>query len=103
MQKALVKRHIVQLLSKINQVFENGFRHYEQSVRVVEKIEKGGKGLNLTDEVKNGILCHTRGEEAYTLEGQIIKIADKIAYINHDIDDAERFVHNGENHFQKPD
>lgn len=74
----------------LNQVFENGFRHYEQSVRVVEKIEKGGKGLNLTDEVKNGILCHTRGEEAYTLEGQIIKIADKIAYINHDIDDAER-------------
>ena len=54
----------------LNQVFENGFRHYEQSVRVVEKIEKGGKGLNLTDEVKNGILCHTRGEEAYTLEGQ---------------------------------
>ena len=74
----------------LNQVFENGFRHYEQSVRVVEKIEKGGEGLNLTDEVKNGILCHTRGEEAYTLEGQIIKIADKIAYINHDIDDAER-------------
>ena len=74
----------------LNQVFKNGFRHYEQSVRVVEKIEKGGKGLNLTDEVKNGILCHTRGEEAYTLEGQIIKIADKIAYINHDIDDAER-------------
>ena len=55
----------------LNQVFENGFRHYEQSVRVVEKIEKGGKGLNLTDEVKNGILCHTRGEEAYTLEGHI--------------------------------
>lgn len=69
---------------------ENGFRHYEQSVRVVEKLEKGGRGLNLTDEVKNGILCHTKGEEAYTLEGQIIRIADKIAYINHDIDDAER-------------
>ena len=74
----------------LNQLCENGFRHYEQSVRVVEKIEKNGKGLNLTDEVKNGILCHTKGEEAYTLEGQIIKIADKIAYINHDIDDAER-------------
>lgn len=54
------------------------------------KNRKNGKGLNLTDEVKNGILCHTKGEEAYTLEGQIIKIADKIAYINHDIDDAER-------------
>ena len=66
----------------------NGFKHYEQSVRVVEKLEKNGKGLNLTDEVKNGILCHTSGEDAYTLEGQIIRIADKIAYINHDIDDA---------------
>lgn len=67
-----------------------GFKHYEQSVRVVNKLEKNGKGLNLTDEVKNGILCHTKGEEAYTLEGQIIRIADKIAYINHDIDDAIR-------------
>lgn len=67
-----------------------GFKHYEQSVRVVDKLEKGGEGLNLTDEVKNGILCHTKGEDAYTLEGQIIRIADKIAYINHDIDDAER-------------
>ena len=67
-----------------------GFKHYEQSVRVVERLEKYGKGLNLTDEVKNGILCHTKGEEAYTLEGQIIRIADKIAYINHDIDDAIR-------------
>lgn len=65
-----------------------GFKHYEQSVRVVECLEKDGKGLNLTDEVKNGILCHTKGEDAYTLEGQIIRIADKIAYINHDIDDA---------------
>ncbi len=67
-----------------------GFKHYEQSVRVVDKLEKEGEGLNLTDEVKNGILCHTKGEEAYTLEGQIIRIADKIAYINHDIDDAIR-------------
>lgn len=69
---------------------KNGFKHYEQSVRVVERLEKNGMGLNLTDEVKNGILCHTKGEEAYTLEGQIIRIADKIAYINHDIDDAIR-------------
>ena len=68
----------------------NGFKHYEQSVRVVERLEKNGKGLNLTDEEKNGILCHTKGDDAYTLEGQIIRIADKIAYINHDIDDAIR-------------
>lgn len=74
----------------LNNLSSTGFKHYEQSVRVVEKIEKNGKGLNLTEEVKNGILCHTRGEEAYTLEGQIIRIADKIAYINHDIDDAVR-------------
>ncbi len=67
-----------------------GFKHFEQSVRVVDKLEKYGEGLNLTDEVRNGILCHTRGKDAYTLEGQIIRIADKIAYINHDIDDAER-------------
>ncbi|MBQ7203560.1 MAG: deoxyguanosinetriphosphate triphosphohydrolase [Eubacterium sp.] len=68
----------------------NGFKHFEQSVRVVDVIEKDGEGLNLTEEVKNGILCHTRGEDAYTLEGQIIRIADHIAYINHDIDDAIR-------------
>ena len=65
----------------LNHLSPNGFKHYEQSVRVVEKLEKNGKGLNLTDEVKNGILCHTSGEDAYTLEGQIIRIADKIAYI----------------------
>lgn len=74
----------------LNMLCAGGFRHYEQSVRVVEKIEKGDRGLNLTEEVKNGILCHTKGTEACTLEGQIIRIADKIAYINHDIDDAER-------------
>lgn len=74
----------------LDKLCENGFKHYEQSVRVVDKLEKNGRGLNLTDEVKNGILCHTKGEEAYTLEGQIIRIADKIAYINHDIDDAIR-------------
>ncbi len=74
----------------LNSLADCGFNHYEQSVRVVEKIEKDGKGLNLTYEVKDGILCHTKGKEASTLEGQIIRIADKIAYINHDIDDAER-------------
>lgn len=67
-----------------------GFRHYEQSVRVVEKLEKGGKGLNLTWEVRNGILCHTTGQEAQTAEGRIVRVADHIAYLNHDIDDAER-------------
>lgn len=74
----------------LNSLCESGFKHYEQSVRVVEKLEKNGKGLNLTQEVKNGILCHTVGDDADTLEGQIIRIADKIAYINHDIDDAIR-------------
>ena len=72
------------------QLSPNGFKHYEQSVRVVDILEKDGKGLYLTEEVRNGILCHTIGEDAYTLEGQIIRIADKIAYINHDIDDAIR-------------
>ena len=74
----------------LNDVFEGGFRHYEQSKRVVERLEKNGKGLNLTYEVRDGILCHTKGKEADTLEGRLVKIADKIAYINHDIDDAIR-------------
>lgn len=64
------------------------FRHNEQSVRVVDKLEKGGKGLNLTYEVKNAILCHSGRKNAVTLEGRILRFADKIAYINHDIDDA---------------
>lgn len=67
-----------------------GFKHYEQSVRVVDKLEKNGEGLNLTYEVKDGILCHTKGKPACTVEGRIVKIADRIAYINHDIDDAIR-------------
>ena len=70
----------------LNAVFPDGFKHYEQSLRVVDKIEK----LNLTYEVRNGIVCHTRGDEAETLEGRIVKLSDKIAYINHDIDDAIR-------------
>jgi len=74
----------------LNELFVLGFNHFEQSVRVVEKLEKNGAGLNLTYEVKDGILCHTRGKEAETLEGAIIRYADKIAYINHDIDDAIR-------------
>ncbi len=74
----------------LDKLCKDGFKHYEQSVRVVDMLEKYDKGLNLTDEVRNGILCHTKGKEAYTLEGQIIRIADKIAYLNHDIDDAIR-------------
>jgi deoxyguanosinetriphosphate triphosphohydrolase, putative len=74
----------------LNALLPNGFRHYEQSVRVVEKLEKSGRGLNLTYEVRDGILRHTSGTEAETKEGKIIRIADKIAYINHDIEDAIR-------------
>jgi len=74
----------------LNGVLPGGFRHYEQSLRVVDKLENGGKGLNLTWEVRDGIVCHTRGKEADTLEGRIVKLADRIAYINHDIDDAIR-------------
>lgn len=66
------------------------FRHNEQSVRVVEKLEKNGKGLNLTYEVCDGILCHTGKKLADTLEGRIVRFADRIAYINHDIEDAIR-------------
>ena len=66
------------------------FHHYEQSVRVCKCLEKEGKGLNLTAEVLDGIDRHTSGKNAFTLEGQIVRFADHIAYINHDIDDAER-------------
>ena len=74
----------------LNEVLPGGFRHYEQSLRVVDRIENDGAGLNLTYEVRNGILCHTKGTPAKTLEGRIVKLADRIAYINHDIDDAIR-------------
>ena len=74
----------------LNALLPHGFRHYEQSLRVVERLEKDGRGLNLTYEVRNGILCHTTGLEADTAEGRIIRWADKIAYMNHDIDDAIR-------------
>lgn len=66
------------------------YRHNEQSLRVVERIENGGKGLNLTAEVRDGILHHTGKLRAETLEGRIVAIADRIAYVNHDIDDAIR-------------
>lgn len=66
------------------------FRHNEQSVRVVEVIENKGRGLNLTYEVIDGILNHTGENLPCTLEGQIVRIADRIAYVNHDIDDSIR-------------
>lgn len=74
----------------LNRLMPNGFRHYEQSARVVERLENDGRGLNLTFEVRDGIRCHTTGQEARTMEGRIIRWADKIAYMNHDIDDAIR-------------
>lgn len=78
----------------LNEFLNNGFRHNEQSVRVVEKLERNGRGLNLTKEVKDGILNHSGlGEfnnNAKSLEGRIVKYSDKIAYLNHDIDDSIR-------------
>ena len=76
----------------LNEIFKNegGFKHNEQSHRVVETLERDCRGLNLTYEVKNGILCHTGTTEAETPEGRVIRYADRIAYINHDIDDAIR-------------
>ena len=69
---------------------EGGFSHNKQSIRVVEKLEREGKGLNLTFEVRNGILCHTGKVLPDTPEGMVVRIADRIAYINHDVDDAFR-------------
>ena len=66
------------------------FRHNEQSLRVVDVLEKDGQGLNLTHEVRNGILCHTGDPWPNTLEGMVVRRSDQIAYVNHDIDDAIR-------------
>ncbi len=74
----------------LNEVCPHGFKHNEQSVRVVEYIEKNGRGLNLTREVVDGILSHQTASSPMTLEGQIVRLSDKIAYVNHDIDDAIR-------------
>ena len=68
----------------------NGFTHYRQSIRVVEVLEKSGKGLNLTWEVRDGILNHRLSGKPSTLEGQIVRFSDKLAYIHHDMDDAQR-------------
>jgi dGTPase len=71
--------------------FGGGFRHYEHSLRVVEVLEREGAGLNLCADVRDGILCHSgRAPQPRTLEGAIVRIVDRIAYINHDIDDALR-------------
>lgn len=74
----------------LNELRPGGFKHNEQSVRVVESIEKEGRGLNLTWEVIDGIRNHKTSGRPSTLEGQIVRLSDKIAYINHDIDDAIR-------------
>lgn len=74
----------------LNEICNGGFKHNEQSVRIVEKLEKNGKGLNLTWEVRDGILNHQTSLMPSTLEGKIVRLSDKIAYINHDIDDAIR-------------
>src|SRR5438445_2652171 len=87
--------------SALNKLVKGGFDHYRQSVRVVEVLENDGKGLNLTIEVRDGILKHSKGEKgellrkrprsrALTLEGDIVRISDIIAYVNHDIDDGIR-------------
>lgn len=84
----------------LDELSPGGFRHYEQSLRVVDKLENEGLGLNLTAEVRDGILKHSKGQGEVipkkrellpvTLEGQIVRLADIITYVNHDIDDAKR-------------
>ncbi len=74
----------------LNRICKYGFTHYEQSVRIVSILEKAGDGLNLTKEVLDGILNHRTSGNPSTLEGKVVRLSDKIAYINHDIDDAIR-------------
>ncbi len=74
----------------LNSVCLEGFTHFEQSIRVVELLEKKGEGLNLTKEVRDGIVNHRTSGTPSTMEGKIVRLSDKIAYINHDIDDAIR-------------
>lgn len=74
----------------LQECYSPDFTHYKQSLRVVDKLEKDGRGLNLTWEVRDAIVNHSGSNSASTLEGRIIKLADRIAYINHDIDDACR-------------
>ena len=74
----------------LNDIFPGGFRHYEQSLRVVDRLEKDGRGLNLCRETRTGILNHTTGTPRGSLEADVVRLSDRIAYINHDLDDAER-------------
>ena len=74
----------------LNDIFPGGFRHYEQSLRVVDRLEKDGRGLNLCSETRIGILNHTPGIPRGSLEADVVRLSDRIAYINHDLDDAER-------------
>jgi dGTPase len=71
--------------------FGSGFRHYEHSLRIVDELERDGAGLNLTEQVRDGIVSHSSGApQPQTLEGRIVRIIDRVAYVNHDIDDALR-------------
>lgn len=74
----------------LDKLTPGGFKHYMQCLRVVDKLEKDGQGLNLTWEVRNGIVTHTKGRWAATPDGRIVRMADQIAYVNHDIEDAVR-------------
>jgi dGTPase len=82
----------------LREIYPGGFHHYKQSLRVVDTLERNGRGLNLTFEVRNGIVKHSKGKgeifsphgKSETLEGQIVRISDVIAYVNHDLDDAMR-------------
>jgi dGTPase len=74
----------------LNEIHKEGFRHNEQSLRVVQRLEKNGGGLNLSREVLDGIACHTGSVRAFTLEGRVVALSDRIAYVNHDTDDAVR-------------
>lgn len=84
----------------LNDLLPGGFRHYQQSLRVVDELEKDGRGLNLTEEVRDGIVRHSKGKGPIlgadparlprTLEGQVVRFADIVAYLNHDLDDALR-------------
>lgn len=74
----------------LDEMSPTGYEHFIQSVRVVEHLEHDGAGLNLTFEVRNGILCHSHGKDADTHEGRVVRFADKTAYMNHDIEDAVR-------------
>lgn len=74
----------------LNAIYPGGFKHYEQSLRVVDRLERDGRGLNLCYETRMGILHHTYGADDDTMEAIAVRFADRIAYINHDLDDAIR-------------